>query len=82
MIIEIEYFKGDMLLYGKRVSMSDLKHQMKEIEDTYDRIEDNFTALLCRRFGWECLKAAEEKEVPEFTYDRDIQRLYRRRMLR
>lgn len=79
MIIEIEYFKGDILLYGKRVSMSDLKRQMEEIENAYDRTADNFTALLCRRFGWECLKTAGEKEVPAFTYDRDVQRLYRRR---
>ena len=78
MIIEIEYFKGDTLLYGKRVSVSVLKHQMNEIENSYDRFEDNFIALLCRRFGWECLEAAEGKEVPEFTYDRDVQRLYRR----
>lgn len=80
MTIEIEYFKRDILLYGKRVSMSDLKRQMEEIENAYDRVEDNFTALLCRRFGWECLKATEEKEVPEFTYDRDVQRLYCRRL--
>ena len=42
MIIEIEYYKGDVFLYGKNISESELKWQIREIEKSYDRNEDNF----------------------------------------
>lgn len=36
-IVEIEYYKGDVFLYGKNISESKLKWQISEIEKTYDR---------------------------------------------
>lgn len=68
MIIEIEYYKGDELLYGNDISKSDLKKQLSEIENSYDRLEDNFVSLLCRRFGWNVLST---DDLPDFIYDRD-----------
>lgn len=68
MVLEIEYSKGDFLLYGKKVSENDLEKQLIEIENSYDRHEDNFINLLCRRFGWEILNT---DDLPEFRYDRD-----------
>lgn len=68
MIIEIEYYKGNVLLTGKSRSMAVLKRQLAEIENLYDRPNDNFTALLCRRFGWTRIQT---DEFPDITYDRD-----------
>ena len=68
MIVEIEYYKGDVLLYGKKISKRDLKGQLIEIENAYDKMEDNFIELFCRRYGWAILNTNSE---PDFTYDRD-----------
>lgn len=68
MVLEIEYYKGDFLLCGKNVSENDLEKQLIEIENSYDRFEDNFISLLCRRFGWEILNTGD---LPDFRYDRD-----------
>ncbi len=67
-IVEIEYYKGDVLLYGKKISERDLARQLIEIENSYDKMEDNFIELFCRRYGWTILNANNE---PDFTYDRD-----------
>lgn len=75
MIVEIEYYKGDVLLHGKSVSEYDLRAQIEEIEKVYDRKEDNFVELFCERFGWSVF---ETDNVPDFTYDRDIEKLYSR----
>lgn len=69
MIIEIEYFKGDVRLAGKKVSLSELKEQIKTIEELYDRMNDNFIALLCRMYGWDVV---EFSGTVDLVYDRDI----------
>jgi len=74
-IIEIECYKGDVLLYGSNIKECVLKKQLVEIENDYDRKEDNFIELFCRRFGWSILETSGE---PDFTYDRDISLLFRR----
>lgn len=76
MIVEIEYFKGDTLLYGKNISEAELKEQIQEVKNSYDRNEDNFIDLFCRRFQWTVLKS---DDIPDFTYDRDVERLYPKR---
>lgn len=55
MIVEIEYYKGDVLLYGSKISKRDLNKQLIEIENSYDKTQDNFIELFCRRFGWTIL---------------------------
>lgn len=72
MIIEIESYMGDTLLYGKVKNTSELKKQLDSIEVVYDRVTDNFVELLCRRYQWSVLEAGEK---PDYTYDRDIGRL-------
>lgn len=52
MLIEIEYYKGDVILTGKTRSAAALKRQPAETEKLYDGATDNFTELLCGRFGW------------------------------
>ena len=69
MIVEVEYYKGDALLYGSKISRHELNKQLIEIENTYDKVQDNFIDLFCRRFGWTIL---DGDEIPDFTYDRDI----------
>ena len=71
-ILEIEYYKGDTTLYGKSIQRSELNKQLKEIENAYDREQDNFMELLCTRYGW-CVFETEEK--PDYVYDRDIRKL-------
>ena len=75
-IIKIEYYKGDTLLFGKIKNTAELKRQLEEIETDYDRNTDNFVELLCRRFQWTIL---ETDETPDYTYDRDIEKLYKTR---
>ncbi|MBO5387295.1 MAG: hypothetical protein J6A59_04050 [Lachnospiraceae bacterium] len=75
MVVEIEYYKGDVLIYGNNVSGHVLKKQLIEIENYYDKLEDNFVNLLCRRFGWTVLNI---DALPDFTYDRDTGLLFDR----
>lgn len=56
MVIEIESYKGDTLLYGSKVSFEEFKKQIKTIENLYDKKEDNFAALLCRMYNWTVIK--------------------------
>ena len=72
MIIEIEYYKGDTLLFGEVKNTSELKRQLDNVEVMYDRVTDNFVELLCRCYQWSVLKVNEK---PDYTYDRDIGRL-------
>lgn len=74
MIIEIEYYKGEISLFGKIQSISELKQQFKNIEATYDKSTDNFIDLLCRTYQWTII---ETEESPDFVYDRDTQNLYK-----
>ena len=71
MIIEIEYYKGDTLLYGQKISYEELKKQLKTIENLYDKKEDNFVALLCRMYNW---TVVEDKLQVEYIYDRDTKK--------
>jgi hypothetical protein len=73
MVIEIEYYKGDILLYGQKISFKELKKQIENIESFYDRNEDNFIALLCRVYNWTIIK---DKVQAVYIYDRDIQKAY------
>ena len=68
MIIEIEYYKGDTLLFGKVENIVELKNQFDNIETIYDRVTDNFIELFCRDYQWSILKNYEN---PDYTYDRD-----------
>lgn len=71
MIIEIEYYKGDVLLYGQKISYEELKQQFETVENLYDKTVDNFVALLCRMYHWKIL---EDDMQPQFIYDRDIKK--------
>ena len=73
MVLEIEFYKGDHILQGKRIKYKELKEQVDEIERKYDREQDNFVELLCRRYGWTEVK--EISESPAYRYDRDIKKL-------
>lgn len=76
MIIEIEYYKGDVFLFGKSRSRSELQGQLDNIERIYDRNEDNFTELLVRMYGWTVI---DEADSVDYIYDRDVNRLYANR---
>ena len=72
MVIEVEYYKGNTLLHGKKIPFRVLKHQIDVIENIYDREEDNFVELLCWMYNWTA--GGEEAEVV-YVYDRDIERI-------
>lgn len=72
MIIEIEYYKGDTLLYGKVKNTAELKKQLDHIQVIYDRATDNFVELFCRNYQWSVLETCEN---PDYIYDRDTERL-------
>lgn len=73
MIIEIEFYKGDTLLSGEQVSYEEFLRQIREIESIYDRMQDNFTALLCRRYHWTVTNTTKK---PTYVYDRDTEKAY------
>ena len=74
MILEIEYYKGDVFLTGKNISELSLRKQIEYVHKKFDREHDNFTELLCRCFNWEILSY---DGIPDYTYDRDIEKLTR-----
>ncbi len=69
MIVEIEHYRGDVMLTGKSRSESSLKRQFAEIEGLRGGESDNFTEPLCRRFGW---AGIQMDEPPDYVYDRDV----------
>lgn len=73
MIIEIEYYKGDVFLFGKNRSQGELQGQLDNVERLYDRNEDNFTELLVRMYGW---TVSDKADNVDYIYDRDVKRLY------
>lgn len=73
MIVEIEYYKGDIKLFGAECPCAVLEKRFAEIEKLYDREEDNFVGLFCFRFGF---KQIVTDELPDLVYDRDIGRVY------
>jgi len=75
MLVEIEYYKGDLILSGKKVSLTELKEQINTIEKLYDKQEDNFTVLLCRMYGYDIVS---EQLLPDYVYDRDTEKLLQR----
>lgn len=74
MILEIEYYKGNTLLYGKSASFAELKKQLETTEFLCDT--DNFIDMLCRSYSYTVI---EEDVLPDYVYDRDIEKIYRRR---
>lgn len=76
MIIEIEYFQGDIKLYGHTVKMCELQKQIDEVMKLYDRKEDNFVELLCRMYDW---SAAATDSTPQYIYDRDTEILIKQK---
>ena len=73
MIVEIEFYKGDILLSGKQITYAEFLRQIHEIEAVYDRIQDNFIALLCRRYDWAVINTQKN---PVYVYDRDTEKAY------
>lgn len=71
MVVEIEYYKGDTLLYGANVSFAEFVKQIDTIEKLYDSVEDNFAALLCRVYHWNIVRGEMQ---PQYVYDRDIKK--------
>lgn len=68
MIIEIEYYEGDVLLMGKARGLGALKRQIAEVEKLCGGENDNFTELLCGMYDRTEISAGE---LPDITYDRD-----------
>ena len=73
MIVEIDFYKGDILLSGKQITYAEFLRQINEIEAVYDRVQDNFIALLCRRYDWTVINTQEN---PVYVYDRDTEKAY------
>ena len=70
MILCIESWKGDIYLTGKKISVAELKYQIRQAERLFDRAQDNFIPLLCRLYGWEMI-AVSPYAVSDYTYDAD-----------
>jgi len=75
MILEIESFQGDVLLIGRNRSFSELKAQIRDIENCCDPETDHFTALLCRKYQFDLLDICVDYD---YNYDRDLKKLTRK----
>ncbi|MDE7251564.1 MAG: hypothetical protein K2O32_01270 [Acetatifactor sp.] len=73
MVVEIEYYKGNVLLYGPKISFEEFELQIKNIESLYDRQEDNFVPLLCRMYHWNII---EDEMQAQYIYDRDVEKCF------
>ncbi|MDE5582613.1 MAG: hypothetical protein K2J08_02760 [Ruminococcus sp.] len=76
MIIEIEYYKGNIMLSGKSISFAELKKQLETTENIHDAETDNFIELLCRNYQW---TVTETDMIQDYVYDRDVRKLYKQR---
>ncbi len=74
MVVEIEYFKGDTLLYGSKIPFEEFERQVRTIEKLCDGNEDNFVALLCRIYNWTVI---EDSLMSRYIYDRDTKKCIR-----
>lgn len=72
MTVEIEYYKGDTLLQGQKISFDEFKKQINTIEKCYNKDEDNFVELLCSMYHWAVIENGQQRA--EFIYDRDIEK--------
>ncbi|MDE6727435.1 MAG: hypothetical protein K2J80_05795 [Oscillospiraceae bacterium] len=75
MIIEIEYYKGDVKLHGKRLDARSLKRLLKSAESVCSDAGDggDLAETLCVYFGFERIAA---NMLPDWVYDRDTGMLY------
>lgn len=72
MILEIEYYKGDVKLYGKSVDERSLRRVIKEAERACGNSGD-LAEQLCRSYGFERIVT---NALPDWVYDRDTGKLY------
>lgn len=72
MILEIEYYKGDVMLTGKRLGEPELREVLNEAERLCGGAGD-LAEILCRDFGFEPIGA---DAFPDWRYDRDTGLLY------
>lgn len=75
MILEVESYRGDTLLFGKNRTTATLKQQLAEAEKLYDAESDNFIAFLCRNYDFTMLTQPDTNTEIDYVYDRDTQRL-------
>lgn len=77
MILEIESYRGDTLLFGKNRTFATLKQQFAEAENSYDAGSDNFISFLCRNYDLAMFPQAEPNinTVVDYIYDHDTQNL-------
>ena len=71
MILEIEYYKGDVKLHGKRLDARSLKRLLKSAENVCG--SGDLAETLCARFGFERIVT---DALPDWVYDRDTGLLY------
>ncbi|MCR5836641.1 MAG: hypothetical protein K6G88_09040 [Lachnospiraceae bacterium] len=74
MIIEIEYYKGDVKISGARVSLKELERALNVANNTYSVEKDDFEVVLCKLLNW---KIVQTDEKVDYVYDRDIEKLYK-----
>lgn len=72
MILEIEYYKGDVKLHGKRLDKHSLRRLLNNAEGVLSGGED-LAELLFRCYGFEKIVT---DEIPNWIYDRDTGSLY------
>jgi len=74
MIVFIDSFFGDKLIYGKKISEKELREKMKKVNSLIEKTED-FAPLFCRMFNFEELPLPTDAEV-DFVIDLDTYLVY------
>lgn len=73
MLVEIESYMGDCLIFGKRCSENELRQRMKKVLEAAETEE--FTAIFCRIYQFDQYPLSEEIEV-DFVIDLDTHQVY------
>ena len=76
MIIEIESVYGDSLLYGRKMTLSDIDKVMKDVLNVVS--EQEFIEVFCTKSGYEKFDYQEEIRV-DYVIDIDTHKVYKPR---
>lgn len=75
MIIGIEGYQTEALLFGRTCCKKVLCQRVKEVLQLYPMDNEAFITIFCRRYGFECV-AYDEGVKPDYVIDLDTCKVF------
>lgn len=75
MLVEIESIYGNKLLHGKRIQLSEMKSQLKNLFTDVD--EKDFVSIACARLGFEELPYNDKTQKVDYVIDLSTHKIYK-----